>query len=323
MWQALNWDQWGKDQGALAPFRKDQSRYWNADEVRDWTKCNYQYDTLAKYPPPLKDGTLDEETYKSNLLCSIQKAYPGTLQFLVQSVLGDNMLSTALQQLLLGAQNLMQKTWDDYLINVTYDRYALGGCTYTIQFWLGSPNDSAATIRKGIIGCVHNFGGMAPGSCDNCTTQKGQKVFSKAQIPITIALLLRALDRSCTELTTLGQGGVDSFLQKSLQWRFVKLCGTVVPASKFPDTKISVWKGTGGSETIGSSSDKRACYGGYKPLSGPTSGKACGLKAGDKLLDPSKTHFRPFQIPGLREATGVVDSFAQAAGLPKLPKGPW
>lgn len=257
--------------------------------ARDWTQLNYQYDSLEAIGYPcLPNGALDEAAYKNKLLEYVRQTYPGT-QNCVNHIKND---SPDLCKKVLGTENCDKQMWDDYLINVVYDRYALGGCSYTIEFWLGESNDSLKKINEKVIGCIHSFGGLVPsttgGGCANCGSQRDNKVLSKGQVPLTLALLHHAMDPKCEELATAcgssqnsrtDTKGVRKFLKDHLHWRFVKLCGEVVPASKFPDTKISVWMGKGGCDANGN-----LTYGGYTPMHTPTHGKPCGLTNNDKFL---------------------------------------
>ena len=91
----------------------------------------------------------------------------------------------------------------DYIINVVYDCYALGGLAYSILFFIGKPPENLSTYRQSdnFLGAVYTFSNPvnnADGSvaCENCAQQSSAKVLSKAQIPITLPLLSKAATRS-------------------------------------------------------------------------------------------------------------------------------
>ena len=126
MWQALNWDAWfDKPHSAdpapsdgLAPFHTDDAGHlWTSDKGRDWRKSNYQYDDLKDMPHTPDDA------FKNRLRQNVKKLYP-TASAHVEASPG---LTTS------------HETFNDYIINVVYDRLALGGRAYAILFYLGDP----------------------------------------------------------------------------------------------------------------------------------------------------------------------------------------
>ncbi|KAF2107691.1 hypothetical protein BDV96DRAFT_606249 [Lophiotrema nucula] len=85
--------------------------------------------------------------------------------------------------------------------------------------------------------------------------------------------------------TSFQRDEVDAYLKQHLQWKFVLLGGAEKPASDFPDTLISVWRGSGeprDAEDGGAHLPPR--YGDYVPIHQATHGKLCGLKSDDAVL---------------------------------------
>ncbi|KAH7147138.1 hypothetical protein B0J13DRAFT_622059 [Dactylonectria estremocensis] len=320
MWQALNWEAWfdtpafldndaSKPNPALyadlLPFHaietdKPETGYWTSDGVRDWTELHYSYDDLKPRPEAiLPDGTLDEGRYKTDLLAHIQDIYPSTQKY-YEKLFHDSSIKN---EDFFGPHNTENVTWNDYIINVTYDRYALNGTSYVIQFWLGGEDNKPDTTFKdqeNLIGQVYSFGGLtpasadAPGGCANCGEQKDNKVLSRAQVPLTIPIISQALDRGYQHIDSTRGRHVEPYLMKHLHWKFVQIGGEEKPASDFPNTTISVWRGTGkAQEPVEETGEALPpVYAGYQILYKPTDGKDCGLTHDDELLgEANKPHF--------------------------------
>ena len=78
------------------------------------------------------------------------------------------------------------------------------------------------------------------------------------------------------------------YLKKHLHWKFVQIGGGQKPASDFPDTNISVWRGTGKPQPLSETGEKLPPkYADYKPQYTPTEGKDGGLTRDDELLGES------------------------------------
>ena len=246
MWQVLNWDLWfdhpqaldpTPDQ-ALHPFHDDDHhRSWTSNKGRDWRKSNYQYDDLKDMP----SGVPTEE-FRTSLRKHINKLYPSTSS--IVAPLG---------------YTLENDSFNDYVINVVYDRYALNGRAYSILFYIGEPTTSFNASKEvpNFVGVVYTFSAplvSADGktTCDNCGKQQAAKVLSKAQIPLTLPLARRVAPISAgystipaTQLGRLDPGSVEKVLDVGLEWHFVALGGTEVEPSHFPMTEIAVLQGIG------------------------------------------------------------------------------
>ncbi|KAF5660864.1 tyrosinase precursor [Fusarium heterosporum] len=317
MWQALNWKSWfdqprfikGKvpDKSQyedLLPFHAIETEdpstgYWNSHGVRDWTKLNYQYDDLIPQPDAiLPDNTLNEDRYKVDLAAHIQKIYPSAQKY-YEAIYANSDIAN---KDFFGPTNTEKTTWNDYLINVVYDRYALNGKSYAIEFWLGGKdNDPESTFKdqENLIGQVYSFGGMEPSAegCANCGDQKKNKVLSRAQVLLTIPVMSQALDNRYSHITSTRTDPVEGYLQKHLHWKFVEIGGQERPADQFPDTQVSVLRGTGKAQEPDEETQKSLppVYANYEILYRPTEQKACGLVREDEILgEDQDLHFRTF-----------------------------
>ena len=178
----------------------------------------------------------------------------------------------------------------DYIINVTYNRYALNGRAYAILFFIGTLPEDLSQYRgsDSFVGAVYTFSSPVEtddGSvaCANCAEQMSGKELSKAQIALTLPLLTKARQAreggpSEGELPGIGLGALDpekteQLLGVGLQWRFVEIAGVEHEPSNFPDTVVKVMHGKG-SHARGR--DHLPRYRGYKQMTGATSNKLLG-----------------------------------------------
>jgi tyrosinase len=294
-----------KETDPLEPFHRTnndpEKKVWTSQACRDWTDLNYQYDDLADLAEDIvrKHGEFDEEEYKNELHAHINNLYPATGQ-LIQSMIEHQNTPNGLQ-----SSNGDTESWNDYIINVVYDRYAMDGSSYTIEFFLGGPKDENSTHfdRHNYIGHVYSFGGRlstSEGSCSNCKRQVEEETLSCAQVPLTIHLLQHVKDNILDHpIADLSQ--VEDYLRLHLRWRVVKYGGEVIPEdvfeSKFSRTRISVLRGLGSNidnETtaisdgtpgpMDSRADFSTVYSNYTFLPEVTDGKPGGLQMEEKDL---------------------------------------
>ena len=223
---------------------------------RDWTKLNYTYDDLN----PGKDWNcfdgedgLIEDTYRDRLRTRLHEYYQGTAHAIGQArrdclPIFDGPKNTAEQP-----EVGFKSTWADWLINVEYNRYALGGRSYSIEFYLGGKKGNADTnfVEENFVGRVYTFTGPLPkdpkdGGCTNCVEQAKAGVMSLGQVPLTIPLLHHMTDQ-VTDHCIKKFEDVERYLKDNLRWRFVELGGYVHSQDdkRFTNTVISVWRGTG------------------------------------------------------------------------------
>ncbi|KAK2778713.1 hypothetical protein CKAH01_11639 [Colletotrichum kahawae] len=269
IWQVLNWEKWWNGTKSddedpcdnrhtpLQPFHlKDndpEKRVYTADLTRDWNKLGYSYDVLkdvATVEDVLNNnGTLKEEAFKSALRAKLDSLYPSAP---VQGGPDKKLAPIPTQSKKMGdiewfSGTPEEATWNDYIITVDYDRYAGGGSSYSIEFFLGGPRAADATNNfhpLNYIGCVYTFAGGQREKCGNCSNQAAKRVKSRGQLPLTVHILQQAADEIHL-LKTYEDDEVTKYLKEHLKWRFVLLGGKVVSETLYPDTLVTVFKGTG------------------------------------------------------------------------------
>ncbi|KAF5587251.1 tyrosinase precursor [Fusarium pseudocircinatum] len=295
-----------KKDDPLLPFHRVKTNhpatgYWTSDDARDWTKLNYQYDDLIPKPGAIdpEKGVLKEDQFKSDLKKRIEDLYPSPWKY-SREVFESKTKKDQIK--FFGPDNAENQTWNDYLINVVYDRYALNGSSYSIQFWLGgNADDPDTTFRdeENLIGQVYSFAGMSPSTetCSNCASQKDKKVLSRAQVLLTIPIISQALDSGFKHIKTTTPEEVETYLKGHLRWKFVQIGGLERPAEDFPNTTISVFGGVGKPRTAPDDAEKGIppIYADYQILYEATQKKPCGLSSKDHVLGASqKLNFRTF-----------------------------
>ena len=230
-------------ESALIPFHYDTKKSrWTSNLCRDWLELRYQYDDLVR---PTHTVT-DEATYEDNLRAHLKVLYPSTSEIIKQT-------------------GVVGETFDDYIINVVYDRYALKGRAYTILFFIGSPPQALSQYHssENFVGAVYTFSTPVEtrdGStaCSNCAKQRSDKVLSKAQISLTLPLHAKARQARdggppqagipALPPGALDRHSVERFLshdQEGLRWEFVEIGGARREHADFPDTEVAVLQGTG------------------------------------------------------------------------------
>ncbi|KAM0229071.1 hypothetical protein ACHAPO_010226 [Fusarium lateritium] len=241
----------------LYPFHdKDngnpETDVWTAKKCRDWTVFNYQYDDLMDLSQKALDakGNLDEPKFQKLLQAYIHKTYPST-EHLLRDI-KDNRHVHIPAGLTPDIPNIDENSWKDYIINVKYDRYALGGQSYTIKFYLGGPTDEDVTHfePQNFVGSVYTFGGgsrKTRDSCANCKTQADAGVLSCAQVPLTIQLLHHTID--CVRDHPITKfDDVEKYLELHLRWKFFGFGGFEVDEEEldpFHKTQVTVLRGVG------------------------------------------------------------------------------
>ena len=290
IWQKFNKDKWFDSpyendptpKTELQPFHYDTAgNIWFSEKCRNVEDLNYQYDDLVAGPDMIdpSTGKVDEQKYLDALREHIYELYPSTSK------------SIRNQPRYRG-----EAGFNDYIINVVYDRYALGGRAYSIDFFIGSPPErhSGRRQHENFVGTVYTFsspietaaGGVA---CNNCKTQQEEGILSKAQVSLTVPLLVKAQRHAQAEFSAanLGYGldlegdGVEGYLEGHLRWEFVELGGRLRDASEFPKTKVAVYKGVGAHP---SGTMKLPSFRNYKLLTRATRGKRWGVDAGDPMI---------------------------------------
>ncbi|OJJ44489.1 hypothetical protein ASPZODRAFT_18679 [Penicilliopsis zonata CBS 506.65] len=141
--------------------------------------------------------------------------------------------------------NTSKDTFDDYIINITYDRYALKGKPYYITFYLEDADESWT------LGQVFNFSAELEYGCANCKTQKEQGILSRAQVPISVPLhklsqewggriRLGPADGVSIASMSLEEGTVVPLLAEFLKWKVFTTKGKEVPISRLSTLEVEV-----------------------------------------------------------------------------------
>ena len=279
IWQTLNWEKWFDEpqcgdpspDSPLLPFHDDtKNSKWNSGKCRDWRQLNYDYDDLVTQGDPITN----QAKYLEDVQAHIERLYPGT---------SDGIKGTA-------GYTLEDDKFHDYIINVTYDRYALKGRAYAILFFIGEPPEDLSQYRENdsFVGAVYTFSSRVEAdngssACANCAEQMSKKQLSKAQIAITLPLLAKARQAreggpSKVPLPGVGLGALDPdttepLLRAELRWKFVEIGGVERSPTEFPDTVVKVMHGTG---SHAQGRDHLPRYRGYKQMTAATSNKLLG-----------------------------------------------
>jgi tyrosinase len=268
----------------LAPFhhlKGGEWKFWNSDDVYSTAALGYEYDVLQR----LSDET--DAEYRTRIIASLDR-YSNTGQVLLQNF----------QPAALGLDSEVavteQHVFPDYIISVIYDRYALKGAPYTIQFFLDQVsaeeiNDSkfGAEYHPRHVGSVHNFSattGFDKPTCPNCAQQTTEGALSTALVPLTLPLYDVATDPSFDGVWKITPEEVEKFLIPALTWKATDFTGNVVPWDQLPRTRIMVLKGQGRHYH---SEERMSAYSGYIPMEEVTRGKPCGAER-EQYGDPTK-----------------------------------
>ncbi|KAK4674167.1 hypothetical protein QC763_118030 [Podospora pseudopauciseta] len=238
----------------LAPFHKDaEGNYYTSDDVRDIHKLGYTYPELQPWLDKYKDthGNFDASLYVADIKAMIKAIYsPGEIGAPTEISSIPRSLTSPLGQ---------PDFNKDIIVNVTYNRFALNGIPYTIYFFLGAPfsppsySDPLHTHPQH-VGFIYTFSNpihrnrAAPG-CGNCRRKALTDTKSRAQVPITGALIARHpaihngnLPHGIHELPSLESDTVGEYLEKHLHWSIRSHTGSDIDIpEEAPFVEISVY----------------------------------------------------------------------------------
>ena len=285
MWQTLNPTKWfdnldPSDTGSTAslpPFHKDQNfTLYTSDDIRDWTALNYQYDVLENTPRWIRAQTTHagEPVTKDHIVGHVRRSV--------------NLHLNKSRQAVLATPNLNGKE-NDYIINVIYDRYGLGGKPYSVHFFIGHapdelPDGTTYQDFPGYVGTVYTFSSplelTGQGVCQSCIEQRKAEVLSRAQVILTTKLIGQAKNPEIQEINSLEPGEVEEYLSKHLTWKAIEaLSGRVIPIEELPRTKMYVLRGKAEHFDDPHQSSR---YGSYGHMWGPTQDKVGGAAPADE-----------------------------------------
>ncbi|KAK1514600.1 uncharacterized protein CCOS01_13881 [Colletotrichum costaricense] len=270
IFQALNPTHWfdggspTKDEtstGPLHPFHSDTNgTLITSENVKATTTYGYTYDDLS--------------------------APPATLQKTINEKYG------VLRKHLHANRNLAGKT-NDYVINVQYDRFALNGRSYAVHFFVkgdvpSSPSEYRAALNH--VGSIHTFstdywtaGNTNGVDCQNCQGQQAEGVVAKAQVPITLELLFRAVSdgNAWADLTSLEPDHIEKYLEQHLKWVVVAVPGEVIQTENLPGLKVVVHAGQSEHPEDTTQPSK---FHSYRPMWSVTHGKTGGARREDNVV---------------------------------------
>lgn len=297
MWQKVNPDAWfddrrgddPKDTDPLYPFHKDASGAFHTSQtLRNTEDLGYTYDDLVPLKRSLaNDGSLVQKEYAKQVRASVQNLYRSTAIIAKENIEFPGF-----------AADDGQTSFWDYLINIVYDRYALGGSSYTINFYLGEAAGIQAEESanfENLCGKVYTFSND-PKRCTACAGRSAGGKLSAAQIVLTsnltarfkrdiMYMLRRSSPRNASgSMLGMDPESVERYLENNLRWEFIDRAGQVRPASDFPQTKVFVLRGKGVFPREKLGSGEMATYGDYEPMYPATEGKAGGVGKGDSEL---------------------------------------
>ncbi|KAF3015587.1 hypothetical protein E8E14_008401 [Neopestalotiopsis sp. 37M] len=288
IWQTLNPHAWFTTVAGQPPANSDltpfhhefqapmkEVRYFNSDDLQNWSQFGYQYDDLDELK---REKGESDENYFDRIRAHIETKYSSTGRVVLQD-----------RSNIIGQRT--GNTYNDYIIDILYDRSALNGNPYTIHFFLGDvdSSDVASTNNYAThpkhVGSVYNFstplGPSEPGqppSCENCVQQRDAGMLSLAQIPLTIPLYHEAASPTNDEINHLGTSEVEQYLTSQLNWIAVSTKGEQIPWERLSSMKVYVLKG----KAQHFEEDTRlSMYGNYSPMIGVTQNKPAGASHAD------------------------------------------
>ncbi|RYP56444.1 hypothetical protein DL770_010828 [Monosporascus sp. CRB-9-2] len=212
----------------LAPFHKDtEGKYFISDDIKDWMKWGYSYPELQPWLDKYKtDGKFNKKLYIEDIKRQLKELY---------------------------SPNELKNVTADVIVNVEYMRFALNGAPYTLYFFLGPRNEQdeyrgPLHMHPNLVGFVYTFTNpiyrnrAAPG-CANCRRRAAEGTKSRAQVPITGALLALTRKASSDDLTWItNPSAVESHLEQNLYWRARTHGGRDVPIpNDVPFIQVSVY----------------------------------------------------------------------------------
>ncbi|KZS90419.1 Di-copper centre-containing protein [Sistotremastrum niveocremeum HHB9708] len=286
IWQALNPNAWFDDpsqqlvdnsgnwstppgttdtpNSALAPFHTDtQGTYWIANDVRDWTKLGYSYPELQPWLPQYNpNGQFSQDLYSADISKQVNALYSNARTLLLKQPAPAAFSARGPTDVHHGAKIVEE---NDYVVNVLYERFELGGQPFTIHIFIGKDTR---------VGSVYNFSTPADTTggtegCDNCRSQESNNKRSTGQVPIIGALIKDIADES-KPLNSLEHVHVQEYLKETLHWKVTKVHGEEVELNSLV---VSLAAGTG--RHYGDHA-RRSKYHNYKILHVPTEGRPGG-----------------------------------------------
>ncbi|KAK4227792.1 common central domain of tyrosinase-domain-containing protein [Podospora fimiseda] len=262
----------------LRPFHKDETgtTYWNSNDIRDTAPLGYTYPELEKWKYIDAEGNYDHDAHKAALSVYLNTSYNAAARaaFLAtatrnpgEEAQDPESAKPTLQGLQLFSSPPTPKAdiigYDDYVVNIIYNRFALSGRPYTIHIFVGKVPDRVPYTfddpEGSLVGQVFTFstpadrlGTDADVGCVNCRQQQAGEVMSSGTVVLTNALITRWKNQLThtprhrfnpddvpTVLPSMKPEDVIPFLKTNLRWRVTSL-GEVVPTEELKSLRVSV-----------------------------------------------------------------------------------
>ncbi|KAK6521474.1 hypothetical protein TWF506_001687 [Arthrobotrys conoides] len=296
----------------LAPFRNGsgETDYFTSDDVKDWSTLGYTYTGLPRQWKPKDSGAAEvpialaaEDNvegqgisiglglqFRREVVQAINKSQGiARNEFLAWAAAkrrerdgdteddGDSKKSGDF----IKEGDRDGETFNDYVANVTYNKYALNGKSYVIHFILGdaSKGDSGKILvgeRAEIVDTVYNFAGTDPAACQNCRKQREEGALCVAQVSLNRALL-KLLEDTSVDLDTLDEEIVAKFLNDELKWFVTDKMGQIIDIETLlPKFEVHI---AVGKVKYFYDATKLTNHGSYRVLSGATDSYPGGWKA--------------------------------------------
>lgn len=291
----------------LRPFHKvpksdedPNDAYWTSKDCQHVTALGYTYAGLEKWKFLQDDGaSYNKAAHIEALTKSLNFDYNSAWTAAEKSALtkdpgeanGVGLMSLPALQAAT-KQEIMDLEVYDYVVNVVYEKFALGGNGFVIHIFVGDVPASAPYTFEGgwQVGQVFNFStepgdlGASEAGCGNCQNQQLIGAQSSGRVVLTNALITRwknQIEHRSTgdKMASMEPRDVVPFLKRNLSWR-VSSFGADVALDRLASLKVSVAVGKAKHYV---DRTKLSEFGEYVPAYEVTEGKVGGVSPADGL----------------------------------------
>ncbi|KAF4457681.1 Di-copper centre-containing protein [Fusarium austroafricanum] len=287
----------------LKPFLKsaESNDFYTSNDIRECSSLGYTYPGLEKWNYVKLDGSYDRERHIQDVNILLNNSYgagrrawqkakltadPGQPGIQLNSITRDS----APDGDLIGQP--------DYIVDIVYEKFALGGLPYSIHVFVGKPGEVPYLFNAADppVGEIVSFSGPkelegTDGGCGNCRSQAEDHTKSSGRIVLTNALITRWKNKiqhtpndpnGPRVLESMKPKDVVKFLKHNLHWRVTSL-GQEVELDKLPSLKIALAVGKADHFV---DKTKLSKYYGYKGAHEVTQGRPGGAGPEDGLYPP-------------------------------------
>ncbi|KAK3994198.1 common central domain of tyrosinase-domain-containing protein [Cladorrhinum sp. PSN332] len=283
--------------------------YWNSRDCKEVTEMGYTYAVLEKWRYlDSETGQYDRAAHSRALNEMLNHNYNAARSAGYKwDITGMKEKPKGLPKLIAEGHQLKEELEiDDYAVNVTYEKFALGGYPFTISFFIGAVPDGGAPYSyadpKSSLGEVYNFSTPSPSlgtdekaGCGNCKKQETVSAMSTGRVVLTNALITR-YKQQIVHTTDVVAGppadgsdyvsileGVEPetvipFMKSNLHWRVTTATGDIVPLDRPPSLKVAF---VAGKATHYRNVGKASKFGGYKTAVEVTEGREGSVGSAD------------------------------------------